>query len=278
MHVAEINIFFPAKCPWIEQHALALLFLWSMSMFEGPFVDNKLCTRAQLKKWPPSRMACSSVPWWEKKRCWKRRWPGILLHLAWLKLWDSEVWLMQKRILAHTSQVLKWKRKGRDIYIYIIWKTTAWMLGGAARLNMTQALSCLKLETLKFRTYGRGLLDLILFCQEVVVTSAVTCYPEQSSLLFHRPNIWNWCRPRKMCFGRCVVLNKDAQHSILIVIWKRLKITWVCFKIRDPSYSCLRILNYLYWRCRGVPFWQVGRSYSEGVCISLIWSTLLYLE
>jgi len=25
---------------------------------------------------------------------------------------------MQKRILAHTFQVLKWKRKGRDIYIY----------------------------------------------------------------------------------------------------------------------------------------------------------------
>lgn len=26
---------------------------------------------------------------------------------------------MQKRILAHTSQVPKWKRKGRDMYIYI---------------------------------------------------------------------------------------------------------------------------------------------------------------
>lgn len=153
--------------------------------------------------------------------------------------------------------------KGKEgIYIYIIWKTTAWMLGGAARLNMTQALSCLKLETLKFWTYGRGL-----FGSDSLLSgsgSDISCYllswailspfspTEHLKLMQTKKNVF-W--PLQSFKQRCPAQHTHVSHCDLEEVEDQ---------IRDPSYSCLRILNYLYWRCRGVPFWQVGRSYSDG--------------
>lgn len=58
---------------------------------------------------------------------------------------------MQKRILAHTSEVEK-ERKG-----YIIHHLEKDSMDACGATQALSSLSCLKLEALKIRSYGHGL-------------------------------------------------------------------------------------------------------------------------
>ena len=94
---------------------------------------------------------------------------------------------------------------------------------GAARLNVPQALSCSSFEILNLWSWSMVVvfLDLLLFCQEVVVTSALfACYPEQSSFPFtdRTPEI---DADQEKCFWPLHSFKQrcPAQHTHCVSFW-----------------------------------------------------------